>query len=290
LTAAEQIKKRESKLLPWTGRLEEVPWWALILLLVGLWILYSIFNSEIYRDAFLFLAQGIKLTILITLAAFAISIILGLVTAFGRVSKNPFVYTLASLYVEIIRGVPILVQLFYVAFVLTPAVVQLANNLGDSLLQQHVTSQFLINIGTTFAGWSIRDVNMEVRAVIGLALAYGAFEAEVYRAGIQSIEKGQMEAARSLGMTYFQSMRYIILPQAIRRVLPPLGNDFIAMLKDSSLVSSLAVRELTQLAKLNRSRTFLTYPTWNTVSFLYLSMTIILSLLVQFMERKMAIE
>lgn len=290
MTVAEQIKRRESKLLPWTGRLEEVPWWALILLLAGLWILYSILNSEVYRDAFLFLLEGIRLTILITLSAFAISIVLGLVTAFGRVSKNPVIYTLASLYVEVIRGVPILVQIFYVAFVLTPAVVQLANNLGNFLLQQYSTSQFLINIGTTFVGWSIRDVNMEVRAVVGLALAYGAFEAEVYRAGIQSIEKGQMEAARSLGMTYFQAMRYIILPQAIRRVLPPLGNDFIAMLKDSSLVSSLAVRELTQLAKLNRSRTFLTYPTWNTVSFLYLTMTILLSLLVQFMERKMSIE
>jgi polar amino acid transport system permease protein len=287
----EPVKKRESKLLPWTGRLEEVPWWALILLLLGLWFLYSIFNSEIYRDAFLFLVQGIKFTILITLAAFAISIVLGLVTAFGRVSKNPVIYTLASLYVEVIRGVPILVQLFYVAFVLTPVVVQLANGLGNFLLhQQYASFQFLVKIGTALAEWSIRDIDMMARAIIGLALAYGAFEAEVYRAGIQSIEKGQMEAARSLGMTYFQAMRYIILPQAIRRVLPPLGNDFIAMLKDSSLVSSLAVRELTQLAKLNRSRTFLTYPTWNTVSFLYLTMTILLSLLVQFMEKKMSID
>lgn len=277
-------------MLPWTAKLEGVPWWALILFLAGLWILYSIFSSEVYRDAFLFLVEGIKLTILITLSAFAISIILGLVTAFGRVSKNPIVYTLASLYVEVIRGVPILVQLFYVAFVLTPVVVQLANSLGNFLLQQHAPFQFLVQIGTPLAGWSIRDVDMMARAVIGLAIAYGAFEAEVYRAGIQSIEKGQMEAARSLGMTYFQAMRYIILPQAIRRVLPPLGNDFIAMLKDSSLVSSLAVRELTQLAKLNRARTFLTYPTWNTVSFLYLTMTILLSLLVQFIERKMSIE
>jgi len=265
-----------------------MPWWALILFLGGVWILYSIFNSEVYRDAFLFLIEGIKLTILITLSAFSISLVLGLITAFGRVSKNPLFYTLSSLYVEVIRGVPILVQLFYVAFVLTPAVVELANKLGNLLLQQQV--QFLIQIGTTLASWHIRDVDMEARAIIGLAIAYGAFEAEVYRAGIQSIEKGQMEAARSLGMTYFQAMRYIILPQAIRRVLPPLGNDFIAMLKDSSLVSALAVRELTQLAKLNRARTFLTYPTWNTVSFLYLTMTILLSLLVQFMEKRMAIE
>lgn len=290
MTAIEQVKRRESKLLPWTGRLEEVPWWALILLLAGVWIIYSIFNSEVYRDAFDFLVDGIRLTTMITLSAFSVSIVLGLVTAFGRVSKNPVIYTLASLYVEVIRGVPILVQLFYVAFVLTPIAVQLTNGLGDFLLQRYASSQPLVQIGTTFAEWSIRDIDMKVRAIIGLAIAYGAFEAEVYRAGIQSIERGQMEAARSLGMTYFQAMRYIILPQAIRRVLPPLGNDFIAMLKDSSLVSSLAVRELTQLAKLNRARTFLTYPTWNTVSFLYLSMTIILSMLVQLLERRMAIE
>lgn len=286
MTAAERIKRRESKLLPWTGKLEGVPWWALILLLVGLWILYLILNTEVYRDAFLFLLEGIRLTILITLSAFAISLVLGLITAFGRVSKNPIFYTIASLYVEVIRGVPILVQILYVAYVLTPLAIELANNLGNLLLRQHI----LVQLGTTLAGWHIRDVGMEARAIIGLAIAYGAFEAEIYRAGIQSIEKGQMEAARSLGMTYFQAMRYIILPQAIRRVLPPLGNDFIAMLKDSSLVSALAVRELTQLAKLNRARTFLTYPTWNTVSFLYLTMTILLSLLVQFMERKMAIE
>jgi len=112
----------------------------------------------------------------------------------------------------------------------------------------------------------------------------------VFRAGIQSIQRGQMEAARSLGMSYFQGMRYIILPQAIRRVLPPLGNDFIAMLKDSSLISVLAVRELTHLGKLNRSRTFRTFETWNTVAFLYLVLTLSLSLVVKYMERRMAYE
>jgi polar amino acid transport system permease protein len=131
---------------------------------------------------------------------------------------------------------------------------------------------------------------MTARAIAGLAFCYGAFEAEVFRAGIESIERGQMEAARSLGMSYFQAMRYIILPQAIRTVLPPLGNDFIAMLKDSSLISVLAVRELTHLGKLNRSRTFRTFETWNTVTFLYLIMTLTLSVVVKFIERRMAVE
>jgi polar amino acid transport system permease protein len=133
-------------------------------------------------------------------------------------------------------------------------------------------------------------VDMRVRAIAGLAFAYGAFEAEVFRAGIQSIERGQMEAARSLGMGYFQAMRYVILPQAIRRVLPPLGNDFIAMVKDSSLISVLAVRELTHLGKLNRARTFRTFETWNTVTFLYLCLILLLSLGVKMLERRMAVE
>ncbi|MGD2026591.1 MAG: amino acid ABC transporter permease, partial [Anaerolineales bacterium] len=112
--------------------------------------------------------------------------------------------------------------------------------------------------------------------------------AEIFRAGIQSIERGQMEAARSLGMTYIQSMRYVILPQAIRRVLPPLGNDFIAMLKDSSLATVLAVPELTQLGRVQRSSTFRVFEVFNSVAFLYLTMTLILSFLVRTLERRLS--
>jgi ABC-type amino acid transport system permease subunit len=131
---------------------------------------------------------------------------------------------------------------------------------------------------------------MMTRAIVGMAFAYGAFEAEVFRAGILSIGRGQMEAARGLGMNYYQAMRHIILPQAIRRVLPPFGNDFISIVKDSSLVSVLAVRELTHLGKLNRARTFRTFETWNSVAFLYLILTLSLSIVVKFIERRMAIE
>jgi polar amino acid transport system permease protein len=124
-----------------------------------------------------------------------------------------------------------------------------------------------------------------MRAVIALALIYGAFLAEVFRAGIESIPTGQMEAARSLGMNPFQAMRHIIIPQAIRNILPALGNDFIAMLKDSSLVSILAVRDITQLARLYTGSTFRYNETYLVLTFLYLTMTILLSLLLQWYQR-----
>jgi polar amino acid transport system permease protein len=133
-----------------------------------------------------------------------------------------------------------------------------------------------------------QDVSLLGRAVISLAMAYGGFEAETFRAGIQSIGRGQMEAARSLGMSYFDAMRYVILPQAFRRILPPLGNDFISMLKDSSLVSALGVRDVTQEARLYVSASFRYPETYNSLAFVYLSMTILLSLGVKWLENRMS--
>jgi polar amino acid transport system permease protein len=131
-----------------------------------------------------------------------------------------------------------------------------------------------------------QDIPFLARCIIALAIAYGGFEAETFRAGIQSIDKGQMEAARSLGMSYMQAMRYIILPQAVRRVLPPLGNDFIAMLKDSSLVSVLGVRDITQEARLYASASFRFLEAYSSLAFLYLAMTIVLSLGVKWVENR----
>lgn len=287
MAVGEVVAKRESKAAPWTRALERMPWWALVIVLIGIYIIYSILNSETYRDTFFFLVEGIKLTIFLTVVSFAIALILGLITGFGRVSDNPLVYNAATFYVEVIRGVPLLVQLLYVAFVLIPFAVSVMNGLGGFLVR-HTSTATLVSIGQSLETLNIQNVSMLLRAIIGLAIGYGAYEAEVFRAGIESIERGQMEAARSLGMSYWQAMRYVILPQAIRRVLPPLGNDFIAMLKDSSLVSALAVRELTQLAKLNRARTFRTFETYNTVTFLYLVMTLILSMGVKVLERRMS--
>ena len=283
------MEKTRPQLVPWQRRLEQAPWWALILILIFALLTYRIFTSETYQDTFNFLFQGVKLTLLITLTSYSIAVVLGLIVGLGRVSSNVVPYTLSTLYVEVMRGVPLLVQLIYVAFVVVPLVINALKGLGDYIVA-HTTVTMLVSLGTQLQDLDIKKVDMATRGIIGLAIGYAAFEAEVFRAGIQSIEKGQMEAARSLGMTYFQAMRYIILPQAIRRVLPPLGNDFIAMLKDSSLLSALAVRELTQLGKLNRARTFRTFETWNMVAFLYLVMTLFLSMLVKLMERRMKTE
>jgi polar amino acid transport system permease protein len=277
-----------------TGRLvavslERMPWWVLIVLLLGLLIVYNVFTSTTYSDTFKFLVEGVKLTIISTLIAYVVATVLGLITGLGRVAKNPIFYTVATLYVEVVRGIPILVQLIYWAFVVTPLIVGGLNGIGTFLMAR-VSAGFLFNLGQFLAALDIKGIEMTARGIMGLAVAYGAYEAEVFRAGIESIERGQMEAARSLGMSYFKAMRYVILPQAIRRVLPPLGNDFISMLKDSSLLSALAVRELTQLGKLNRARTFRTFETWNMVAFLYLIMTLCLSMGVKAMERRLSIE
>lgn len=279
--------KRSGRLVPL--RLERLPWWALIVLLIGAFIAYNVIISESYSDTFAFLWAGVKLTVTTTLVAYAIATVLGLITGLGRVSKNVVFYTASTLYVEVVRGIPILVQLIYWAFVIAPRIVDGLNIVGSFLMAQFA-SGFLYNFGEALTAFSIQDMEMTARGMVGLAVAYGAYEAEVFRAGIESIERGQMEAARSLGMSYIQAMRYVILPQAVRRVLPPLGNDFISMLKDSSLLSALAVRELTQLGKLNRARTFRTFETWNIVAFLYLAMTLVLSIGVKALERRLSID
>ena len=275
--------------LPQTRKLEDVPWWLLVLGLVGVLILYAFLVSDRYRDVLRFLITGVKLTVLMTLASYSIALVLGLLAGLGRVARNPIVNTMATLYVEVTRGVPLLVQLIYVAFVITPALISLVNAIGRAALGL-LGSGPLGGLAASMAQLNIQNVDMTVRCVLGLAFGYGAYLAEIYRAGIQSIAVGQMEAARSLGMSHYQAMRYVILPQALRVVLPPLGNDFVAMLKDTSLASALAAKELTQLGKLYRGRTFQSFETWNTVSFLYLAMTIVLSLLVRSLEKRMAVD
>jgi len=123
-----------------------------------------------------------------------------------------------------------------------------------------------------------------------LTFAYGAYMTEVFRAGIQSIPKGQMEAARSLGMTYFQAMRHIVLPQAVRVILPPIGNEFVALLKDSSLVSVLAVSDLTRRGREYMARTFLSFDTWIMVALCYLVLTLFSSRVVEYIESKSRFE
>jgi polar amino acid transport system permease protein len=215
-----------------------------------------------------------------------IATVIGLFAGLARVSKNVVLFNISTLYVELVRGIPLVVLLLYIAFALFPLFVELVKGLGVWGLGLIPGSGFLQSLST----FSIRSVSMEGRAIIALGFGYGAYEAEVFRAGIQSIGKGQTEAARSLGMTYMQAMRFIILPQAIRRVLPPLGNDFIACLKDSSLATVLAVNELTQLGRMLRASNFRVLEVFNIMAFLYLSMTLLLSGAVRWLERKMKID
>lgn len=278
------IQESRSRAIPWTF-LYTFPWWALILILSGIWITISIAANEIYSNIFRQLQEGISMTLTVAGVSYVFAVLIGLLV--GMIRSNPprprfgvvgtiislfhiVIYNLATLFVMIMRGLPILIVLLIFAFVILPA------------FRDYMASTYGIVIA--FRGSSAES------AIIALAIAYGAFLSETFRAGIQSIHKGQIEAARSLGMNYFQTMRFIILPQAVRRVLPPLGNDFVAMIKDSSLVAILGIRDITQIAKISSGSSFRYLETYVTVALIYLLMTIIGSLLVRFLERRLAIE
>ena len=240
----------------------EFPWWFVALIVIILWTGYFILLNPDYREAFDFIKAGLGVTISISLISYSFALLLGLLAGLGRISKNVFFNNLARLYVEFIRGIPMLVLIFFIAFVGVPAVMEMT-------------------------GLENAAMSMSARAVIALSVTYGAFLAEIFRAGIQSITKGQMEAARSLGMSYGQAMQYVILPQAIRNVLPALANDFVAMVKDSSLVSVLAVRDITQLSRLYAGSSFRFKEAYFTVAMMYLTLTLVLSLVVQAIERRL---
>lgn len=274
----------KSRALPLLDRIYDLPWWLLIAILIAVLVLWAITTDETYQIIYQRVREGVGITIYVTLIAYALALILGLLVGLARVSKNRLVFQLATFYVEIVRGVPMLVLLYYIAFVVGPGLVDGINAVGDVM----VNNGIIPILGKQMAGLAVRDLDFTARAVMALTLGYAAFLSEVFRAGIESIERGQMEAARSLGMSYWQAMRHVILPQAIRRVLPPLGNDFVAMLKDSSLVSVLGVRDITMLGKVYSTSTFRFFETYNVVAFLYLSMTIVLSLAVRYIERRMS--
>jgi polar amino acid transport system permease protein len=248
----------------WTARLREFPWWLAVILLAVAYMVYRIATDPVYQAAFSIIVTGLRITIYVTIVSFLLALLIGLLAGLGRVSRNIVLRNIAITYIEFIRGVPILVLIFTIAFVIVPA----ATNALE-----------LVGIDNA----SVSDIN---RAIVALALIYGAYLAEIFRAGIESIARGQMEAARSLGMTHVQAMRYIILPQAIRNVLPAVGNDFIAILKDSSLVSVLGIRDLTQVSRLYASTTFRYQATFFILTFFYLTMTLVLSLLLQWLQRR----
>lgn len=241
------------------------PWWLVAILAAIAFMTLRFITDPLYQNTFLTILTGLQTTIYVTIVAFCLALLIGLIAGLGRVSRNVVLRNIAMTYIEFIRGVPILVLIFTIAFVVVPAI---SGQLG-------------------FLGITNNSISQTARAIIALALIYGAYLAEIFRAGIESISRGQAEAARSLGMTHTQAMRHIILPQAVRNILPAVGNDFIALLKDSSLVSVLGVRDLTQVARLTSSTTFRYTETYFTLTFFYLVMTIVLSLLLQWYQRRM---
>ena len=274
---------RESHLVPATNWLTRLPYWLLAMILLGILFLGVMLTNESYTVILKAVAQGVWVTVYVTLVAFTLAMLFGLLLGLMRVSGSRLAREVSTFYVELVRGVPMLVILYYIAFVGAPPVVAGINWIGNLLQGTRIMAQ----LGAPLAGLQVRDVNFTARAIFALTIGYSAFISEIFRAGIQSIGRGQMEAARSLGMSSGQAMRYVILPQAVRTVLPPLGNDFIAMLKDSSLVSVLGVQDITQLGKVYSASTFRFFETYNVVAYLYLVMTVGLALVVRVIEKRM---
>ncbi len=250
----------------------ERPYWLWLLAAMAAWLFYEVWASQIYFSVMATLVKGMGVTALVTVVAFGAASVFGLALALASLSRNIFLRQTARLYIEVMRGLPIMVLLLYVAFVGAPALVVAVNYFGEPL---------------GFDPWRTRDFPLVARAVIALALAYSAFLAEVFRAGLISVDKGQIEAAQALGLSRWQRFRHIIFPQAFRTILPPLGNDFVAMVKDSSLVSVLGVADVTQLGKVLAAGNFRYFETYNMVALVYLSITITLSLVLRRLEERL---
>lgn len=244
----------------------DFPYWLVVLGAIIAWMCWKVVADDLYVQVAGTLSKGIKITVLVTLVGFASASLAGLVLAIMSMSRSLILRQIARFYIEIVRGIPIIVLLLYVAFVLAPALVGLINWLG-------------------FEGVRTRDFPLLWRAVMALAIGYSAFIAEVFRAGLQSVDEGQIEAAEALGLNRWQRFRFIVFPQAIRTILPPLGNDFVAMVKDSSLVSVLGVSDITQLGKITAAGNFRYFETYNVVALIYLMLTVALSLGLRRLER-----
>lgn len=254
--------------------LEKLPWWLLATVVIAALLGWNILAEESYQNIANTLSKGLLTTVGVTLCAFILASALGLLVAMAGFSKWRLLRECSRFYIEILRGIPVLVLLFYIAFVGAPELIKLWN----WALQKPIEWGWLEKART-------RDFTLLWRAILALAISYSAFIAEVFRAGIQEVSKGQIEAAQALGLNGWQRFRLIIWPQALRKILPPLGNDFVALIKDSSLVSVLGVQDITQLGKVYSSSTFQFFETYNVVAFMYLALTLTLSLLIRAFER-----
>ncbi len=232
---------------------------------ISVLVLLPVLSPEPYSQVFKFVvgfgsdwhfdfgSSGLVKTFEVTVLSIIFALIIGLLAGLGRISRYTVINRICTVYVEIIRGIPLLVQLFYIYYALAKFVK-------------------IVDIGA---------------AVIAMAICYGAYISEIFRAGIQSIPKGQMEAALALGMSRTQAIYRIILPQTIKVVLPPIGNEFIALLKDSSLVSILAVSDLLRRGREFASTSFYYFETYTMVAVIYLILTLFFSRLVAIMEERM---
>ena len=212
------------------------------------------FNWNLIVDNFPLLLQGALVTIQITVMSVGCGFLIGMLAALAGMSRFRIVRLIIKCYVELFSGTPLLVQIFMIYFAL-PMVIH-------------------------------QQINPYVAAVTACSINSGAYVSEIFRAGIQSIDKGQMEAGRSLGLTWVQTMRYIIMPQAFKAIIPPLGNEFIAMMKDTSLVSVIGFEELTRRGQLIIARTYGSFEIWSAVAVIYLVMTLSISRLVAYLERR----
>jgi len=250
---------------------KEFPWWLVAMLtIIGALVLAVIFTED-YKEAFENIfpipfdwTRGIMVTFYLTFGSFIVATGLGLVIGLARVSRRAWPRNIAATYIEFVRGIPMIVFIFVIALVLVP-------DFADLI------------------GQPSRAFPPVIRTAVALSLFYAAFIAEVFRAGIQSVDREQSEAGRSLGLSERQITRRIVLPQAVRNMFPALGNDLISLMKDTSLVSVLAVREVTQMARLYSGSTFRFRESFFILVVIYVVLTLTLSLILRWYERRMAI-
>ena len=241
--------------------------WVGLIVFLTIALLQFNFDPKYVFAHYQFVLQGLWVTIGISAASITFATILALIGAVARLSHNAIAQGIAGLYVSIIRGTPLLVQIFIIYNGLP--------QIGKVLIEKGMP------IGNSLILTALQS------GILALSLNYGAYMTEIFRAGIQAVPKGQMEAALALGMSRWQAMRRIILPQTIKIVLPPVGNEFIALLKDSSLVSILAVADLLRRGREYASKTFYYFETYTVVALVYLVMTLFFSKLVSLMEERL---
>jgi polar amino acid transport system permease protein len=264
----------------------DFPWWLVWMIVLIIFLVYLIITNDDYRQAFDAIFpypwqwnedwnRGLAFTVILTSGSFVAATFLGLFIGLGRLARytgnnrlirmlTTFVRNLMTFYIELVRGIPMIVFIFFVALVLVPDFANLLDMKSRSISQ----------------AW---------RGSAALSLFYAAFIAEVFRAGIQSVPEGQSEAGRAIGLTEGQITRQIVLPQAIRNMLPALGNDLIALMKDTSLVSILAVRELTQMARLYTGASFAFREGFFILMVIYVVLTLGLSLMLRWYEKRISV-